>query len=109
MLPPRDPGVDADEIVLQLRSGRTIKGVVRTIKGDLASMVSVGFYTKGRPSVGGIVQSNMQGQVEIGGLPEGKEVELYVLNDKRKFEERITVQKPEQIDFELVFDPLDEK
>lgn len=107
VVPPRQEGTDAQDVTLELRPGRTLTGRVHLEDGSPAPMAEVGCHSL-PTGVGGVVQTNMQGIFEVGGLPPGEPAMVFCLRDKRPFQERMLTVPADQPQVDVLFVPSEE-
>jgi hypothetical protein len=55
-----------------------------------------------------VVQTNMQGIFEVGGLPPGEPAMVFCLRDKRPFQERMLTVPADQPQVDVLFVPSEE-
>ena len=86
-VPARKETEDRYDVVVELKPGRTIKGLIHLEDKKPVPMGEVLFHCPAT-SISDTVQADMNGIFEIGGLPPAETVTISPWNDKRPFGER---------------------
>jgi hypothetical protein len=88
-LSPRDEGQDADDLVLTLRSGRTINGRCVDLSGAPCPATPVCFWSDGTGFHGACVTTGDGGRFVLANVPPGQELQLASPADSATFEDRL--------------------
>jgi hypothetical protein len=106
-VPPREEATDAYDVVVKLKSGKKITGLVKLKNGKPVAMAEVLFSCEDT-GIFDVIQADMQGRFEIDGLPPDDTVWVQSAFDKRPGSKRGQRVDPKQSYVEILLVPDEE-